>query len=522
MSPADGVPSHRQIHRHRAPRSGRQWFTVVAAFIVVMTLTATATAGTLIWYSDHAIGRVEVTALQDGTITARDVDGDGELSPDEQQVEIDEIDDVMNVLVVGSDSREGLSDEELGALGTEDHGARLTDTIMLFQLDPRRDNAAVLSFPRDLRVTYCNGSVGKINGAFAVGEDSGVGGPNCLVETIHELTGVPIHHYAAVDFAGFIDVVDTLGGVEMYLDEPLRDRFAGLDLPAGCVSLDGKQALGFVRARHIDSDLGRMARQQRFLKELVAQATSAGTLMNPARLFGLVRSLAGTVETDAGLGLDEMRRIAYSLRGVNADRLVARTVPVYDDTIGGVYYAVPIESQAEAIFAAFRNGTIIPPQPEGATEAPTAAEPTAAPTEPALTALDVDPLVVLNGAGTGGLGSATSQLLRQHGFRVALTDNADAFGAERTTVQHPPALAAQAEVVAAALGDAELEPAAADSRLTVVVGADFDPHDPTLPQPPETPPTPPPTAELEDEPSGGLPPEPSNDFAGARRSDVAC
>src|SRR5690606_27033571 len=117
-------------------------------------------------------------------------------------------------------------------------------------------------------------------------------------------------------------------------------------------------------ARHIDSDLGRVARQQRFLKELVAEATSAGTLMNPARLFGLVRSLAGTVETDAGLGLDEMRRIAYSLRGVNADRLVARTVPVYDDTINGVYYAVPIESQAEAIFAAFRNGTIIPPQPD--------------------------------------------------------------------------------------------------------------------------------------------------------------
>jgi len=515
VSRADGVPAQRHVHRHRAPGSGRGWLTVVAAFVVVMTLTATATAGTLIWYSDHAIGRVDVTALEDGAISARDLDGDGELSPAEQEVEVDEIEEVMNVLVVGNDSREGLTEEELGALGTEDHGAQLTDTIMLFQLDPRRDNAAVLSFPRDLRVEYCNGGVGKINGAYAVGEESGVGGPNCLVETITELTGIPIQHYVEVDFAGFIDVVDTLGGVDLYLDEPIRDRYAGIDLPAGCVTLDGKQALGFVRARHIDSDLGRVARQQRFLKELVAEATSAGTLMNPARLFGLVRSLAGTVETDAGLGLDEMRRIAYSLRGVNADRLVARTVPVYDDTINGVYYAVPIESQAEAIFAAFRNGTIIPPQPgEAGSEAPTAA-----PTAPSLTAADVDPLVVLNGAGTGGLGSATSRHLRAHGFEVILTDNADEFGQERTRVRYAPGLDAQAEVVAEALGGAVLEEVAPGTPLTVIVGSDFDPDDPTLPAPPETPPT---AAEPDDEPSGGLPPEPSNDFVGARPSDVEC
>ena len=518
MSGADRVPTPRAGRRAGAG-SGRHWFTVVAAFVVVMTLTATATAGTLIWYSDHAVNRVEVSALHDNTVVAADNDGDGEITPQEQQVQISEIEETLNVLVVGNDSRAGLSEEELGALGTEDHGALLTDTIILFQLDPDRDNAAMLSFPRDLLVTYCNGAEGKINAAYSVGEDTGVGGPNCLVDTVHELTGIPIHHYAAVDFAGFIDVVDTLGGVSMHLEEPLQDRYAGLDLPAGCVSLNGAEALGFVRARHIDSDIGRMARQQRFLKELVAEATSAGTLMNPAKLFGLVTSLAGTVETDAELGLDEMRRIAFSLRGVSADRLITRSVPVVDEMIAGGYYVIPIESQAEPLFAAFRDGSIIPPAP---TPPPGGVGGTATeePEEPELNAADVDPLVVLNGAGTGGLGSGTSAYLRERGFEVSVTDNADTFTTEATKVVHPPDLADEAAVVAEALGGARLEVGAAGDDLTVVVGDDFDPDDPTLPPPPAVPPTPTQTDEPTE--STPLPPEPEQDFAGAQPSDVQC
>src|SRR5699024_6111898 len=137
----------------------------------------------------------------------------------------------------------------------------------LVQLDPRRDGAAMMSFPRDLRVERCNGSTGKINAAYAIGEGTDVGGPSCLVQTVNELTDIPIHHYVEVDLAGFIDVVEALDGVSMYLDQPITDRYAGVDFPAGCVTMDGAAALGFVRARNIDNDFGRIARQQRFAGE---------------------------------------------------------------------------------------------------------------------------------------------------------------------------------------------------------------------------------------------------------------
>jgi LCP family protein required for cell wall assembly len=158
----------------------------------------------------------------------------------------------MNVLVVGSDSREGLTDEELQRLGTEPVEGRRTDTIFLLSLQGGR--AAMLSFPRDLYATHCDGRQGRINAAY------NTGGPSCLVETVQLMTGIPVTHYLEVNFLGFMRVVDAVDGVTVWLDRPMVDRLAGVDLPAGCVRLDGAGALGFVRSRHVHDAIGRVAR----------------------------------------------------------------------------------------------------------------------------------------------------------------------------------------------------------------------------------------------------------------------
>ena len=160
----------------------------------------------------------------------------------------------LHILITGSDSRADLSAEERIALTTGSAGGERTDTIMLLTIDGPR--AGLLSFSRDLSVQRCDGSVGRINGAIAID------GASCLVATVRELSGISVHHHVAVTFGGFRDVVDAVGGVELCVERPIRDRSAGIDLPEGCQVLGGATALGYVRVRKIDSDFGRIERQQ--------------------------------------------------------------------------------------------------------------------------------------------------------------------------------------------------------------------------------------------------------------------
>lgn len=441
--------------RTRGGRGGWRRVGVFATvFLAAAALTASLSAGALLWYGEQSMTRLHIPGLASPVATGG-VGG-----------EVDEITDVLNVLLVGDDSREGLTDDQLRALGTERVSGGRTDTIMLLQVDPARDNAALLSFPRDLLVTRCDGSRGRINAAYGIGEEEGVGGGACLVETVADFTDIPIHHYVEVNFAGFIDVVDVLGGVTLYVEEPgLRDRYAGLDLDPGCQRLGGTQALGFVRARHLDSDFGRIARQQRFIHELMNEVTSAGTLLNVPRLLSLVDAGGRMVETDQELSLADMRRIAFSLRNLTADQLDTRTVPAVPR--GG--YVVGKEEEAEDLFQAFRDGSVAPDE--------LGREP---PQDVAVD--DVPALLVLNGAGIDGLAGQAAEVLESHGFTVEDTDNAEHFDFEATEVIHPANRLEEGELVADALADVELVAGDADDRLTVVVGAEFDPDDQPEPE----------------------------------------
>lgn len=272
----------------------------------------------------------------------------------------------MNVLLVGTDSREGLTPEELQALGTEAVDGQRTDTVLLLSISGGR--AAMLSFPRDLLVTRCNGTEGRINSAY------GLGGPDCLVNSISTSTGIPISHYVEVNFLGFIRVVDAVGGVSLWLDKPMVDRHAGVDLPAGCIHLDGRQALGFVRARHIDSDLGRVERQQRFIRELAAEVTEPSTLVNVPRLFSVTGAAAQALRANDGLGTTDLLRLARGGRGLAGGGVASYTVPASGQRVGGAAVLVA-GPEARELYARFADGRVLAEPAAGEQPAPEAGPP---------------------------------------------------------------------------------------------------------------------------------------------------
>ncbi len=486
----------------RVRRGGPDWprlGLLLAGLVALFVVTVAVSAAAALWWGTRQLERVDVPELAiPGAPVEQDEEQDG---ADEDAPE--PITEVLNVLVVGSDSREGLTEEQMLALGTEAENGLRTDTIMLLQLDPNREKVSVLSFPRDLLVTRCDGTRGRINAAYGIGETSGGEGASCLVRTVTDFTGIPVHHFIMVNFGGFIDIVDALGGVSLYLEEPIVDPYAGADFPAGCVRMTGTEALSFVRVRRLDSDFGRIARQQRFIREVVAEAASVGTLVNPPKLFSLVEAGARAVETDRRLSLNQMRRIAFSLRGLAPENLDMRTVPATPRRIGGADYVVADEEAAEALFAAFRQGVEAPTNL--GTEGPQPVD-----------VDDVPPITVLNGAGVSGLASEASEELEEAGFEVAGTDNADSFDVARTRVEHPSDLLEEAQLLASALGGARLVPKEEGGDLVVVLGADWEPGSTTRPAPRTIAGSEAPTASPLPEPS------PTQTFVGAEPIDRDC
>ena len=470
--------------RHRRPGrpNWRRIGVLCAAFVAWSSVPATATAAILLWYGERQIDQVDVDTDKPG-----DIDGDG-------TVDVVELSELRNVLVVGSDSRAGLSREDRQDLGTGAFEGVRTDTIMLIQLDPERQGAAMLSFPRDLLVERCDGTQGRINGAFEIGRASGVGGPNCLVRTVRKLTGIPIHHYAQIDFQGFVKVVDALGGVKLYLDRPIVDSDAHIDLPKGCVTLSGREALGFVRVRKIDSDFGRIARQQRFLREIVDQVTSARVALNVPKLFSLVDAGAKALDTDKSLSLGLMRRIAFSFRDLSSDRIDTRTVPAFNRVIDGVAYVVPDTDQAQALFDSFRAGQAAPA--EIGTEGPAD-----------VAIADVPPITVLNATRAEGLAATAAAALRARGFKVEATDNAPVLDAPYTRILHPPGRREEAQLIAEVFPGARLVRDDMSLTFTVEVGPDQD-VDRLIA-----------TASERPSPTGPPSPQPAPTFAGAGDSE---
>jgi LCP family protein required for cell wall assembly len=225
-------------------------------------------------------------------------------------------------LLVGSDSRSDLSPEQQNNLATGgDIGNSRTDTIMLVHVPALIADVkpTMVSIPRDSEVTIPGNGTNKINAAYSIG------GPQLLVQTVEQATGIRVDRYAEVGFAGFADVVDAVGGVTMCPTEPISDPLAGIDLPPGCQKLTGRNALGYVRTRATPrADLDRMINQRVFISALMHRAASPSVWLDPFRWFSLKTSVTNALTVDSGTHVWDLARLGWALRSSP----VTTTVPI--------------------------------------------------------------------------------------------------------------------------------------------------------------------------------------------------
>lgn len=362
-----------------------------------------------------------------------------------------------NFLLVGVDSADGLDEDDPVRATRAAIGGLRSDTMMILRVDPASNRAALLSIPRDLYVPIA-GSRGsaKINNAVQVGGAEG------LITTIQDYFGIPINHYVQVDFLGFGQLVDALGGVPVYFPHPVRDLQSGLDIPeSGCVTLDASNALGFVRSRayqeFIDGrwrtdgtgDLGRIRRQQEFIVEALSRAFERG-LRNPVTLDALINTGLDAVTVDDTLDGDDIIDLATQFRKFQPDALDVYELPVADDTVGGAAVLRLQTRAAEPALDVFRNH-----DPSALTESAVRVR-------------------VLNGTGRPGEASAAASELRTAGFAIAGTADSGELGAPRTVVRHPVGDAGEADLVARWLTNgARLVEDPDIDDVTLVTGADY-------------------------------------------------
>ncbi len=246
----------------------------------------------------------------------------------------------LNYLVVGSDSREGLTKAQLKLLrvgSTASAAGGRSDTILLVHISKSRDTAYVVSIPRDTLVTIpayksLDGKFdippapGKMNAAFAFG------GAPLLIQTIEAKTNLKIDHYVEISFAGFTGVVDALGGIQVCSKVAINDPKSHLIMSAGSHILDGIEALKYVRTRDFDGrgDIGRMERQQQFVSAVVRKATSGGILLNPIKLTSFFNATLSTVKMDTSVNKSDLLTLAKQMRNLSAGNLRTLTVPLSD------------------------------------------------------------------------------------------------------------------------------------------------------------------------------------------------
>lgn len=256
-----------------------------------------------------------------------------------------------NWLIVGSDSRGGLTRAQIDQLHLGTQGANASDSLMLLHMGTGRP--VLISIPRDSYVPIPGHGQDKINAALAIG------GPTLLVQTVESVTGLRIDHYMGIGFEGLAGVVNQVGGVRICLPNALHDSYSGVNLKAGCQNLSGTQAVAFVRDRHsfATSDLRRIQDQRAFLSALLSKATSPGVYLNPFTSLPFASTAASSISVDKGTNLYDLIQAARSLRGPQTG-----TVP-----IANANYMTPAgdsvlwnRTQALALFNALQAGKPVP------------------------------------------------------------------------------------------------------------------------------------------------------------------
>jgi LCP family protein required for cell wall assembly len=419
----------RPIGTSRKARRQRLVLAVVGTMSVI-TLLVSGSAWVLTSYVSSSLGRVN--AGTSGTPSSGPV----------------------NILVAGIDTRDGLTHRQEVELHVGNAISSNSDTLMLVHIPANHQSIQVVSLPRDSWVAIPGHGMSKINAAY------GLGGPQLMVSTVEQATGLMINDYIEVDFLGFVKVINALGGVNICVPFAVDDSDSGLHLSEGPHHVDGVTALEFARDRHsfATSDLARITDQQQLLSSLFAEATETGVLANPVRLQQFLSSVTAAVKVDKGF---DLIRLADELRGMRPANVTFTTVP-----ISSANYTTPTgesavlwdASAAAALFTSLKRDT-------------GTARPTRSAGKAKLTRADVS-VDVYNGTMISGLSAATGTRLTAAGFSVHRAGlNWSAHNVARTLIEYPAAQAAAARLLAHSLPGAALRAVTGIARIRLVLGA---------------------------------------------------
>ncbi|MEE1938591.1 LCP family protein [Streptomyces sp. TRM 70361] len=472
---AEAGPPSRPGHRSGGPRrgAGGRAGRVLRWTAAALSLLILGTAGAGYLYYEHLNGNLTRKPL---TL------GDNRL--DHRQNAAGQT--PLNILLLGSDSRNSARNVALGGARDEVGREPLADVQMLLHLSADRGSISVLSIPRDTKVTIpqCtdpeDGTVheqttGKINTSLQRG------GPGCTVATWMELTGIPIDHFMMIDFAGVVDMADAVGGVPVCVRDNIHDSNSGLRLEAGTTTVRGEQALQWLRTRYgfgDGTDIGRAKAQHMYMNSMVRQLKAGTRLTDPGKLRALAEAATGALTVDEGIdGVKDLYDLAEELRQVPTDRITMATMPwQYAD---GGSHVVPEPGDAEKVFSLIRDDVALDGKDEEGEEkrrktgGPAPADP-AAPS-------DEIPVRVRNGTRTvtlapvNGRAAVITGELHRLGFTRAATDTTPAAQADTTVSYADEDRRGDALAVAKALGLPEraVKHSAGAEEITLVIGADW-------------------------------------------------
>jgi LCP family protein required for cell wall assembly len=474
-------PKGRSTHRpgSRSGRGGPQsrkkkilkWtsISIASALVVVLALGA--------YLVEHLTGNIKHDPLLQAGVTqsAEPVDKYGR-SP-------------VNILIIGSDARNNAADCKLG--GDCGPGAN-ADVEMVVHLSADRSNATVMSIPRDTQVMLprCTDPTTHTSGG---GFESSINtslqwGPSCTVEAVGSLTGLTIDHFVMVDFQGVVTMSNALGGVPVCVSNKMYDSYSGLRLNAGTTTIQGVQALEFVRTRHgfyDGSDLGREKAQHYFLSAMIREIRANMNLGSLTTLYKIANAATSALTVDDGLsGVSNLTNLAITMNRVPTSRISFVTMPWELDPTNQNKVIV-WQSQAALMFQNIKNDVPYSAGSSSSTSTTTAApaaggasSTSAAPQTSTPAAVTVDKaavrLSVLNGSGTSGRATSVRDALVNDGFSIASVGG-NAATASATKLYYPSTRSDSAAAVASALGlpSSALKESNAYSEVTLVIGTDW-------------------------------------------------
>ncbi|WP_243056500.1 LCP family protein [Nocardioides sp. SR21] len=323
---SDAAPESVQPDSTAPKRRGkvRKRHTVGKVLLVTVLVLAMVTGLGTIWLYRHLNSNLNVLDIAD------------QLTDQPTKIEVEGPQEPLNILVMGSDSRdcEGCNIDNLTG------GGQRSDTTILLHVSADRQRAYGISIPRDSMVDRpdCKTEDGEtIPGADYVmwNEAFGLGGPACTIQQFQELTDIKLDHFVVVNFEGFKDMVDAVGGVEMCIPEPIADPAHGINIEAGTRKLEGTEALNYVRARYTvgnGSDTGRMKRQQAFIASMTSSVVSAGVLARPDRLIRFLNAATASLTVDPGLkNIVKIADLGVQFKDTGLDKIQFITIPNIPD-----------------------------------------------------------------------------------------------------------------------------------------------------------------------------------------------